>query len=209
MQMRRSVPIILAFVVVLTVTTAHATPNDNTRLDDAKAVVERLHATLIEAMTRAAALGYSGRYALLDPVIAESFDFPTIARIVTGRHWKNLSDAQKNAFTATFSRLSTATYATNFSGFSGEHFETTGAEEHRGSVVVKTVLIKADGEKIPMNYLLRKHDGVWRIVNVIAQGVSDLSLKRADYTTIIKNEGFDTLVDKLNGKIAALESKTD
>ena len=41
-------------------------------------------------------------------------------------------------------------------------------------------------------------------MNVVAQGVSDLSLKRADYTAVIKTEGFDSLINRLEKKIAEM-----
>ena len=61
-----------------------------------RAVVERLHETLLEAMTRAEQLGYEGRFDLISPVIEDSFDFNTIARIVTGRYWKDTNLAQRD-----------------------------------------------------------------------------------------------------------------
>ncbi len=166
-----------------------------------QAVVERLHTVLLEAMRDADKLGFSGRAGLIRPVVDSSFDFATIARIVTGRAWKASSSDQQAAFIEVFRDLSTATYASNFSGFDGESFVTTGSEQARGSVIVKTNLVKADGEEIPLNYMLRESNGRWLIVNVIAQGVSDLSLKRAEYTAVIKSEGFDSLVDRLRGKV--------
>ena len=42
-----------------------------------------------------------------------------------------------------------------------------------------------------------------RIFNVIADGVSDLSLRRADYNSILKQEGYDSLVQHLRDKTAA------
>ena len=168
-------------------------------------VVERLHETLLQAMTEAEQLGYDGRYDLISPIVEESFDFNTIARVVTGRYWNDIEDDQRDKFKNVFKQLSTATYANNFSDFSGERFETITTEERRGGFVVKTALVKSDGEKISFNYLLRGNDNEWFIVNVIAQGVSDLSLKRADYTAVIKSEGFDSLVNRLNDKIAAMK----
>lgn len=156
-------------------------------------------------MTGADQLGYDGRYDLISPIVEASFDFNTIARIVTGRYWADIADDQRDRFKTLFKELSTATYASNFSEFSGERFETITTEERRGGFVVKTALVKSDGEKIPFNYLLRGNDKAWFIVNVIAQGVSDLSLKRADYTAVIKSEGFDSLMNRLNDKIAAME----
>jgi phospholipid transport system substrate-binding protein len=171
----------------------------------AAAVVESLHATLLQIMQDADTLGYAGRVATIAPVLAQSFDFETISRIVTGRVWKDLEAAQQAEFTALFARLSAATYASNFSSFSGERFETLASEAKRNNMLVKTALVKADGEQVSLDYLLRKSNGLWRIVNVIAEGVSDLSLKRADYTAVIKSEGFSSLITQLNGKVSGYD----
>lgn len=171
-------------------------------LEAGRSVVEKFHANLLQVMTEADSLGFSGRVDALDPVLAETFDFHTIARIVTGKHWKMLDEDQRAEFIAVFGALSAATYASNFDGFSGEVFETIGAEEKRGNILVKTVIVRVDDDPVTLDYVLRDSDGMWRIVNVIANGVSDLSLKRADYTAVINSEGFNSLVTKLSGKIA-------
>ena len=108
-----------------------------------------------------------------------------------------IDEAERERFITLFARLSLATYASNFDGFSGEAFETLGVEERRGNLLVKTVIVKGDGERVSLDYLLRDDEGVWRIVNVIADGVSDLSLKRADFTAVIKSEGFNSLITKI------------
>ncbi len=171
-------------------------------MDVGKTVVEKLHQNLLQVMTKADTLGFSGRVEALDPVLAEVFDFRTISRIVTGKHWKTLNDEQRVEFIDVFTKLSAATYASNFSDFSGEAFETLAVEEKRGNLLVRTVIVKADGERVTLDYVLRDNEGMWQIVNVIADGVSDLSLKRADYTAVIKSEGFNSLVSKLSDKIA-------
>ncbi|MEQ8230922.1 MAG: ABC transporter substrate-binding protein [Gammaproteobacteria bacterium] len=170
----------------------------------AVAVVERLHEALLESMRGGADLGHAGRVEVLAPVIHASFDFPTIARIVTGRAWKDASEAQRTAFIDVFGRLSVATYATNFSSFDGERFVTGQSEDSRGARIVHTELVKADGEAIPLDYMLHPRDGDWRIVNVVAQGVSDLSLKRAEYTAVIQSDGLDSLITRLREKVGEL-----
>lgn len=171
---------------------------------EAKAVVEKLHESLLTAMRGGAQLGLKGREELLAPVIESSFDFGSICRIVTGRYWKSASDEQKSRFTSAFKTLSVATYASNFSSFSGEKFQTEGSEADHEALIVRTTLRPAKGEPVTLNYLLRQgHDG-WRIMNVVAQGVSDLSLKRADYTAVIKSEGFDSLINRLEKKTAEM-----
>ena len=40
-----------------------------------------------------------------------------------------------------------------------------------------------------------------RVFNVVADGVSDLSLRRADYNSIIKREGYDALIQQVEANI--------
>ena len=169
-----------------------------------ESVVERLHEALLRAMTQADSLGYQGRYQLLNSILVESFDIPTIGRIVTGRYWKEASDDQRASFVEVFERLITATYAANFSGFSGQHFSTISVEQGRSAMIVNTELVTTE-DTIQLRYMLTGGDQKWQIVNVIAQGVSDLSLKRADYTAVIKKEGFSSLINRLNDKISAYD----
>ena len=175
-------------------------------LDDgaARAVVEKLHESLLMAMHGGAQLGLKGREEMLAPVIESSFDFESICRIVTGRYWKSASDDQKTRFTSAFKKLSVATYASNFSSFSGEKFQTEGSEADHEALIVRTTLRPTEGEPVALNYLLRRSNDSWRIMNVVAQGVSDLSLKRADYTAVIKTEGFDSLINRLESKSAEM-----
>ena len=176
---------------------------------DAVAVVETLHDALLSAMQQADELGYAGRHDLLAPVLGDSFDFQTIARIVLGRYRRDLGDDEMSAFMAAFERLSAATYASRFSGFDGERFETGAVEPQRSTLLVKTLLYTSDDEPVHLDYVLRASDDGWRIINVIAEGVSDLSLKRAEYTAVIKADGFDGLLTVLEDKISRIAAAAD
>jgi phospholipid transport system substrate-binding protein len=168
----------------------------------AQVVVEGLHAALLETMKDAGRLGYSGRYERLEPVIRTSFDLPFILRVTVGRYWKEFDDGQRADLVEKFSELSVATYASRFDDFSGEMFQFVSMEAlKRGRVLIRTNFVKADGEVIHFDYILHQAEGQWRIINVIVDGVSDLSLKRAQYTSIVKNEGFGALLEKFNEKI--------
>jgi phospholipid transport system substrate-binding protein len=170
--------------------------------DAAVEVVENLHAELLVVMKQADELGYQGRYQRLAPVVTFNYNLPFIAKFVVGRYWRDFSAKQKSHFVETFSQLSIATYAKRFDGYSGERFETISNEKLRkGRLVVKTLLVKSNGEKIELDYILQRRNSQWRIINVVAEGVSDLSLKRADYTSYLKKKGFDALLRKLNEKI--------
>ncbi len=169
------------------------------------ASVEKLHAGLLDIMQHGATRNFQARAATIAPVIREVFDFDTISRVVTGRYWSTLSATQKDAFTRVFTRLSIATYTENFKSFGGERFQTRDTVSKGPNRLVATALTSADGTDVTLNYLLSLRDGKWRIVNVIAEGVSDLSLKRAEYTAVISSDGIDALIAKLSAKVASYE----
>ena len=67
--------------------------------------------------------------------------------------------------------------------------------------LVKTEFKKLEGSPISFNYIVQRNNQKWRIISVIANGINDLSLKRAEYAAVIKKDGFNTLVTKLEQKI--------
>jgi phospholipid transport system substrate-binding protein len=175
---------------------------------EAGKVVDTLHQALLDVMKRSTELGYKGRYSKLEPIVAASFDFQTIGRIVTGKYWAELKPDEQNRFLDTFARLSTATYASRFDSFGGEVFRQISAEKQsENKTLVKTELVDSEGKVVKFDYLLQAgKDNKWRILNVVADGISDLSLKRSEYTSIIKNQGYAALISKLDAKIAQYES---
>ena len=171
------------------------------------AVVEKLHAALISAMQNADKLGFQGRYDALAPVIESSFDTPLIVEVILSHYWKELNEGQQKKFIAMFNRLSISTYASRFDAYSGETFKTLGVEElKKGRLLIKTELDKKDDEPIKLDYMVHQNEGKWYIISVIANGVNDVALKRAEYATIINDRGFDNLVNEIETKIKDLST---
>jgi phospholipid transport system substrate-binding protein len=176
----------------------------------AVATVDNLHAALLDIMQNASSLGYGGRHDRIAPVVEASFNLPFITRFTLGRYWADLSSEQQDTMVDALERLTIANYASRFNGYSGERFETiSNKPARRGRELVRTVLeVNNDSaDDVTLDYLLQETAGRWRIVSVVANGVSDLSLKRADYGAVIKSQGFDSLVARINDQIADLESE--
>ncbi len=171
---------------------------------EAEQLIERLDNTLLSVMKDAKELGYRGRYDILKPVVERTFDFRSITRYSVGRIWKTFDEDQRSELTKKFTLLSVSTYAARFDGYNGEKFRVVSSKPlRRGRLLVRTELTKSDGEVIHMDYVLRKRAGQWRAINVVVNGVSDLSLKRAQYTYILRKKSYDGLIRKLDRKIAA------
>ena len=169
-------------------------------------VVDELHVTLLAVMRDAEELGYQGRCDRLSPVLRNLYDIPFMAEKSMGRHWKNTSEEERKHLLETFTAFMIANYAGNFDGHSGQTFETLGEEgSTHGTVLVRSRLLEPDGEATQLNYRLRPVDGEWKIIDVYLNGtVSELALRRSEYSSLIKREGFDSLLVALNEKITNL-----
>ena len=172
-------------------------------------VINAFHEKLTGVMQASEDLGFGGRSKQLDPAINEHFDLSFIARVVTGRFWKSLDDIQRAQMVDTFTALTVATYASRFDGYSGETFKIAESRPlKKERLLIRSELIKADGEVVQLDYVLHLRNDSWQIINVIANGVSDLSIKRADYANVISASGFDGLIGRLNQQIIDLSQSS-
>ena len=171
-------------------------------------VVERLHDTLLEVMKQADALGFEGRRKRLAPVLADSYDMALVTRVTTGRHWRRADPAQQATMIDALTRLSVATYASRFDGYSGESFRVLSTQPApRKTVLVNSEIVKSDGDTVRLNYRMREGDAGWRIVDVYFRGIySELATRRSDYAAVLERGGFDALLAAIENKIAKLRA---
>lgn len=166
-------------------------------------VVGAFHAALIDAMQHGKTQACEQRIAHLAPVIRSTFEVPELARLVLRRHWANLSAEQRKQFTDALEQLIITTYASQFNDYAGETFGALVQQElPAGRRKVHTTLNHPPDAPVNFDYVLQPaHEG-WRVVNVLADGISDLALRSAQYDSVIKNQGFDKLVAGLQAQTA-------
>ncbi len=173
------------------------------------ATVDKLHAVLLDVMRRAEALGVTGRYQSLGGPVLEAYNVPIMAQVVVGRRWKAFTPEQQQRFIDAFSRMTLVTYAVRFDDYSGERFESLSERSTGRSIVVRTRIVKADGDTVRLDYLLRQYDDRWQIIDVLAKGsYSELATRRSEYVSVLKREGFGGLIRRIDNKVAELLSKT-
>ena len=170
-------------------------------------VVSHLQETLIKSMREGGKLGYRGRFELLAKAVDQTHDLDFIARTTLGANWTQLSAEQQRIFTDVFRKLSICTYAGWFKSYEGERFEFIEQQDMpRDQVMVRTRFVQSGSEPpVRFDYVLRQTNDGWRIVNVLADGVSDLALKRVEYRAILQRDGFQALIDMLKDKIVQTE----
>jgi phospholipid transport system substrate-binding protein len=54
---------------------------------------------------------------------------------------------------------------------------------------------------VPIDYLLQKEDGQWKVYDVVVEGISYDQNYRAQISAILANNSFDTLLGMLRAKV--------
>ncbi len=199
-------PLVLFVALPISEAPAEVTPVAGGAME-AAACVERLHGVLLDVMKNAETLGYSGRVHRLEPAVNNAYNLGFMARKSVGRHWKELSEEDRTRFLDLFGGLTVANYAGRFTGWTGEEFETLGFEPGvHETMLVRTRIVRPDDEDVALDYRLHQtSENGWRIIDVYMNGtISELAMRRSEYSAMLRREGFPALVEALDKKITDL-----
>jgi phospholipid transport system substrate-binding protein len=176
------------------------------RADDPRSVVSSLHAALVETATAVPPLTLEARYERLVPVVAATHDLEYIAELTIRRQWQGFDADERERFTAAFTRLSAMTYASRFDAVDNDTFRILNVSDTSAPrVQVDAEIVRGEERNIPLQYTLEDRGAGWRIVNIFADGVSDLALRRAEYQRILADGTLDDLLAHIESQTTALE----
>jgi phospholipid transport system substrate-binding protein len=60
-------------------------------------------------------------------------------------------------------------------------------------------------DRIPLNYRLLREDGIWKVYDVVIEGVSLVSNYRSQFRRIIHQSSYAELVRRLQNKVSELK----
>jgi phospholipid transport system substrate-binding protein len=171
--------------------------------------IQSLYANLLGTMKNGSTLAESGRFARLEPVIRRSFDLAIMARLSIGPTWAGLSAAQQQQVTESYGRYISAIYAERFDSYEGQKLQVTGERPAPPGVIVSSRIVKANGDPVEIDYLMRQNAGSWQIADIYVDGtISEVATRRSEFAAILRNQGIDGLIEALNRKADMLTRTT-
>jgi len=168
--------------------------------DPAAAQIDSFDSALVDTMKAGRSLGVQGRYQRLAPVVSRAFDIPTMIRFAVGAPWATMTPAQQAQLTDAFARLTTASYAHNFSSYSGQSIVVDPNVATRGpDKVVQTRINSPGSAPVAISYRMRQSGGAWKIIDVYYNGsISQLTTRRSDFAGPLAQGGAPALLAHLN-----------
>jgi phospholipid transport system substrate-binding protein len=138
-------------------------------------------------------------------IAVKSFDVPRIARSVLGRYWAQATPAERDEFIKVFQGYMVHVYAGRFSQYRNVRFRALRESSPAPSqTVVQTEIVRpGDPQPIRVDWLVGQDGGVFKIIDVNIEGVSQLLTLREEFATVLqRNDGrVSALTDQLRQKI--------
>lgn len=189
--------------------TTEASAGSSTKSVAAESTIERLDDALLDIMKRADQLGLMGRLETIEPVIRRSFDLSFMARATVGPAWKEFSDEARDLWVETFSSYTIYKLADRFDGFSGQSFEIVGQKPASlGTLIIQTLLKRPSDNDVRLDYRMREKESSWKVIDIYAKGrVSEIALRRSEYSAILKRGGMDLLIESVSAMMDSVEKR--
>jgi phospholipid transport system substrate-binding protein len=140
--------------------------------------------------------------ALVERVLLPNFDVDHSARLVLGKHWRTATPAQRQRFIDAFYGSLMTNYGDAMLEFTGDRIRVlpSTVAPDATSAVVRTEVKRSNGQKIPVNYSLRKTEQGWKAWDVVIEGISYVKSFREDFGAEIDQKGLDAVIQRLESQ---------
>ncbi|MGC1397557.1 MlaC/ttg2D family ABC transporter substrate-binding protein [Candidatus Binatus sp.] len=141
----------------------------------------------------------------LRQIVSGTFDFTEMAKSALGYHWKQITPAQQQEFTAAFVAFIEDSYLSKINEYNGQQVNFLRATNDGAQYSeVNTDITQPKGEPIHVNYRLLQEGGTWKIYDVTVDAISIIANYRNQFNRVMNNSGYETLISDLKSKQAAL-----
>jgi phospholipid transport system substrate-binding protein len=132
------------------------------------------------------------REARIRAILREGFDLKVLARLVLGKHWRKLDKAQRNEFVDVFEGAMVQQTLTIFGRYTGQTFDIVKVGADRTNprlIAILTNVARSNGALAKVNWRIRKDGEDYKIVDIVAEGVSMALTLRQEYSAVIERSG--------------------
>jgi phospholipid transport system substrate-binding protein len=137
--------------------------------------------------------------ALVANVLLPNFDTEYAARLVLGQTWRTATPEQRKRFVDAFYHSLLRNYGSALVDFTADRFVILPykGDPNDTTATVRTEVKRSSGDKVPVNFSLRKVDGAWKAWDVVIEGISYVKSFRTDFGSEIQQKGLDEVINRL------------
>lgn len=142
---------------------------------------------------------------LVDKHLLPHFDTEHAARLVLARHWKTATPEQRKRFIDAFYQSLLQNYGEALLEFTPDRLKVLPFRGDAGadSATVRTEVRRDNGQRVPVNYTLRRTPQGWKAWDVTIEGISYIRSFRTDFNAEIQQKGLEAVIARLESQVAS------
>jgi phospholipid transport system substrate-binding protein len=137
---------------------------------------------------------------LVDKYLLPHFDTEYSARLVLGQYWRNATPEQRQRFVDAFYHSLLNNYGSAIVDFTADRlkiFPTRDVDPEAKNATVRTEVKRSNGDRVSVNYYLRRTPQGWKAWDVVIDGISYVNSYREDFGAQIQEQGLETVIKRL------------
>jgi phospholipid transport system substrate-binding protein len=142
------------------------------------------------------------RQAAVRAAVVDLLDFAEISRRALARHWRPLSEAEREEFVRLFRALLDRTYLPQIKLYQGERIQFVGESVDGDFAAVQARVLTRRGQEAAVMFRLHRPGERWLIYDVSVEGISLVANYRAQFDQIIQRASYQGLVTRIKQKLA-------
>jgi phospholipid transport system substrate-binding protein len=137
---------------------------------------------------------------LVNQYLLPHFDTEFAARLVLGVHWRDATPEQRKRFVDAFYHSLLSNYGSAITEFTADRLKIfpTKVEGDATRATVRTEIRRDTGDRISVNYYMRKTAEGWKAWDVVIDGISYVNSYREDFGPQIESQGLDAVIKRLD-----------
>jgi phospholipid transport system substrate-binding protein len=196
-------PAILAFVgslVLLPLPAGAGAPTEQVRVAVEKAI-QVLEDPALQPDGKA-----PERQAAVRAAIVDLLDFTEIGRRALARHWRPLTDSDRQEFVALFRTLLERTYLPKIKLYKGQRLQFLSEAVDGNFASVQARAQTSRGQEVSVTFRLHQRGERWLVFDTTVEGISLVSNYRAQFDQIVQRESYQGLVARLKQRLESGDS---
>src|SRR5690625_2084122 len=141
--------------------------------------------------------------ALIDEYVLPYVNFEKTTRLATSRHWRQASPEQRYNLVESFKNTLIRTYSGALSKvdqLSEIKRQPIRGDPEADDVVVRTTVVQRNNPDVTVDYRMENTPDGWKIYDLNIEGIWLIQNYRNQFAQLIKERGFDGLIEALNNK---------
>ncbi len=132
------------------------------------------------------------------------FDFQLMGRLALGPAWKTVDAGERAVFVRLFADLLKNTYIRRVDSYTDGQM-TFIKQLKRNNLALVYSKYENNNDTMSINYKMINRNGIWRVYDVVIEGVSVVKQYRRQFAQILSNEQISGLIKRLKAKLKVLE----